>query len=109
MTTTPMITTLEKVLATTGIKGKDEQITALIPQTEEWIKGYTNQDMPDEDDKYPLGYEKIAIEMIAYDLNSIAKQGIKSESLSRHSVTYEGGSGTYPIAVTKGLRRRLLW
>lgn len=103
------ITTVEEVQDTLGIKGKDEQIAELIPQVEEWIKGYTNKDMPDEEGNYPPGYKKVAIEMIGYDLNNIAKQGIKSESLSRHSVTYASETGSYPVAITKGLRRRLRW
>lgn len=105
------ITTLEKVKETLGIKGnqKDEQIKSLIPQVEEWIAGYTNQDMPDKDGKYPRGYEKVAIEMIGYDLNNIDKVGIKSETLSRHSITYAGDSRDYPVSITKGLRRRLRW
>jgi|SRR5690625_1699691 len=103
------ITTVEKVNATLGTSGKDERIQALIPQVEEWIKGYTNQEMPDSNGKYPVGYEKIAIKMIAYDLNSLAKQGIQSETLSRHSVTYNTSIRDYPPDVTKGLRRRLRW
>lgn len=107
------ITTLEKVKQTLNLKGKqkDEQITSLIPLVEEWIAGYTNQDMPDEDGKYPRGYEKIAIKMIAYDLNNLEKQGIQSETLSRHSITYASGASSrdYPVDVTKGLRRQLRW
>lgn len=107
------ITSLEKVKETLGLKGnqKDSQIKSLIPQVEEWIEGYTNQDMPDKDGKYPRGYEKIAIKMIAYDLNNLPKQGIQSETLSRHSVTYASGASSrdYPTDVTKGLRRRLRW
>lgn len=105
------ITTLEKVKATLGIKGdqQNEQIKSLIPQVEEWIAGYTNQDIPDKEGKYPRGYEKIAIKMIAYDLNNLPKQGIHSEKLSRHSVTYTTSTRDYPNDVTKGLRRRLRW
>ena len=102
------ITTLEKVKKTLGVSNKDEQIESLIPLVEEWIKGYTNQPMPDDEGNYPEGYEKIAIEMIAYDLNRMAKQGIQSESLSRHSVTY-AVSTDYPAHLTEGLRRRLRW
>lgn len=103
------ITTVENVKKALGIKGKDEQIDALIPLVEEWIKGYTNQVMPDKSGDYPIGYEKIAIEMIGYDLNNIANQGIKSETLSRHSITYASETRDYPVAITKGLRRRLRW
>lgn|SRR5690625_753878 len=105
------ITTVEEFKKATGIEGKDEQVQELIPLVEDWIKGYTNQDMPDKDGKYPQGYKKIAIKMISYDLNNLAKQGIQSEKLSRHSISYAVGSLSrdYPIDVTKGLRRRLRW
>ena len=103
------ITTLEEVKSALGVNGNDEQITALIPLVEEWIAGYTNTNMPDENGEYPRGYKKVAIEMIGYDLNNIAKQGIKSESLSRYSVTFNTDSKDYPVAITKGLRRKLRW
>lgn len=105
------ITTLEEVKRTLGIKGnqRDEQIQSLIPKVEAWMAGYTNTTLPRKDGTYPQGYEKIAIEMIGYDLNNIAKQGFKSESLSRHSVTYASETGSYPVAITKGLRRKLRW
>ncbi|MEO7904636.1 MAG: phage head-tail connector protein [Candidatus Saccharimonadales bacterium] len=105
------ITTLEEVKATLNLRGndKDEQISALIVQVEDWIKGYTNQVIPNSGGFYPHGYEKIAIEMIGYDLNTINKQGVQSESLSRHSITYAAAESNYPVAITKGLRRRLKW
>lgn len=105
------ITTVEKVQKALNIDDKSEQIEVLIPLVENWIKGYTNQDMPDSEGNYPDGYEQIAIRMIAYDLNNIAKQGIQSEKLSRHSITYATSSSIrdYPSDVIKGLRRRLRW
>lgn len=105
------ITTVEKVQKALNIDDKAEQIEVLIPLVENWIKGYTNQDMPDKNGEYPDGYEQIAIRMIAYDLNNLAKQGIQSETLSRHSITYATGGSTrdYPSEVIKGLRRRLRW
>lgn len=90
--------TLEKFKTATGIKNKDEQITALIPIVEEHIKGYCNID------EVPVDYDINAIRMIEYQLNK--KQGMQSESLSRHSVTF---ADDYPQDVLKGLRRRLRW
>lgn len=92
--------TLEEFKAATGINTntKDEQITALIPQVEEWIKGYCNIK------EVPADYNLNAIKMIEYNLNQ--KTGIASESLSRHSVSFVT---EYPPSVTKGLRRRLRW
>jgi len=59
------ITTVHKVQKSLNIDDKGEQIEALIPLVENWIKGYTNQDMPDKNGNYPEGYEQIAIRMIA--------------------------------------------
>lgn len=106
-----VITTVKEVQKALNISDKAEQIEALIPLVEDWIKGYTNEDMPDKNGNYPEGYEQIAIRMIAYDLNNLAKQGIQSETLSRHSITFSSGamSGGYPPELTRGLRRRLRW
>ena len=90
--------TLDEFKNSTGIKNKDEQITALIPIVEEHIKGFCNIDeVPDE-------YAINAIRMIEYQLNK--RSGVQSESLSRHSITY---SNDYPPDLLKGLRRRLRW
>lgn len=97
-----MITTLEKVKNVLQISGnqKDNAIIELIPLVEEWIKGYTNDNFVET----PPGYELIAIKMIEFNLNQ--RTGVTSESLSRHSVTFETD---YPATITKGLRRRLKW
>lgn len=89
---------LEEFKAATGIKNKDEQITALIPIVENHIKGYCNIE------EIPEDYHINAIRMIEYQLNKTS--GIQSESLSRHSVTY---ANDYPSDITRGLRRRLRW
>lgn len=91
---------LEKIKSVLGIKtnNKDEQITALIPIVESHIKGYCYID------EIPSDYDINAIKMIEYQLT--VKSGIKSESLSRHSVTY---ADDYPKDVLMGLRRRLRW
>jgi Phage gp6-like head-tail connector protein len=97
-----MITTLSKVKTTLNLNGNDQQISELIPLVEEWMEGYCNDDFSIYG--YPKGYEKIAINLVGYDLNR--KYGIKSESLSRYSVTYEED---YPPALLKGLKRKLRW
>lgn len=98
-----MITSLNKVKSVLQINGtnKDAAIAELIPLVEEWISGYCNQTFADS---YPAGYELIAIKMIEFNLNQ--KSGKTSESLSRHSITFETD---YPSNITKGLRRRLKW
>ena len=102
------ITTAEEVIAATGIVGRDAQITALIPLVEEWIMGYTNQLIPDPEGNYPAGYKKIAIEMVAHDINTLKSKGISSESLSRHSISFNAVSD-YPPTILRGLRRRVRW
>ena len=96
-----MITTLSKVKTILNPKASDDQISELIPLVEEWIEGYCNTRF---DGEYPPGYERIAINLIGYEL--ARKHGIKSESLSRYSVTYDDD---YPPTLTKGLRRKLRW
>lgn len=98
-----MITTTERVKEALQISGsqKDQAINELIPLVDDWIRGYCNDSFVDG---YPEGYERIAVNLIGYDL--MRKHGVKSESLSRHSVTY---SDDYPPSLTKGLRRKLRW
>jgi Phage gp6-like head-tail connector protein len=96
-----MITTVERAKTILNLKANESQISELIPLVEEWMKGYCNDDFLTG---YPEGYERIAINLIGYDLKR--KHGVKSESLSRHSVTYDED---YPPSLTKGLRRKLRW
>ena len=109
------ITTLQKVKNSLQISGtnKDAAIAELIPQVEDWIRGYCNNDYKTDDgaDNFPKDYESIAIEMIANDLNKLSKSGIQSEGLSRYNVQYVAGvtSQRYPQSVTRRLRRRLRW
>jgi hypothetical protein len=108
------ITTLQKVKSSLQISGtnKDTAITELIPLVEDWIKGYCNDDfLVDGAEKFPSDYESIAIEMIANDLNKLAKSGVQSEGLSRYNVQYVAGvtAQRYPQSVTRRLRRKLRW
>jgi Phage gp6-like head-tail connector protein len=92
--------TLPEVKNALGIKttNRDEQINALIPLVENFIKGYCNIT------EIPTEYHINAIKMIEYNLNT--KSGVQSESLSRHSVTFVDD---YPPSVLRGLRRKLRW
>jgi Phage gp6-like head-tail connector protein len=100
------ITKLETVKAIKGYADtrNDERIKALIPLVEDWIKGYTGETFLDENDAplYPSGYERIAINLIEYDLKKAA--GIKSESLGSYSVSFEED---YPPSLIKGLRQKV--
>lgn len=92
-----MITALEFEVAT-GITGKDEQVEILIPIVEQHLKAYCNIR------EIPIDYDLNVIAMIKHQLN--ANIGVKSETLSRHSITY---MDDYPPEVLRGLRRRLRW
>jgi hypothetical protein len=100
------ITTLSKYKAVKGIADntQDERINALIPVVEDWIKGYTGDTFKDSNDAplYPSGYDRIAINLIEYDLKKSA--GVASESLGSYSVSYESN---YPPSLLKGLRQKV--
>ena len=109
-----MITTLEKVKLILGITGdsKDALIIAMIPIVEEDYLAIRNKafDVVDDEIVYPVGAEGTAIRMIGYKLNTLGQDGIASESLSRHSISYQQGSGTgvaglYPASVIGGIKR----
>lgn len=91
---------LEDVKAELGLKNddKDEQIEALIPSVENFIKGYCNIK------EIPKDYRINAIKMIDYTLTH--RPGVSAESLSRHSIQY---LDSLPPILLKGLRRRLRW
>lgn len=71
------------------------------------------EDVVDESDvlvtkvDYPEDVIDIAITLLEWSINLGSKVGIKSETLSRHSVTYED-SGTlfngYPVGILNGLQ-----
>lgn len=71
------------------------------------------EDVVDESDvlvtkvDYPEDVVDIAITLLEWSINLGSKVGIKSETLSRHSVTYED-SGTlfngYPVGILNGLQ-----
>jgi hypothetical protein len=110
-----MITTLEQVKLILGITGdsKNALITALIPLIEEDYLAIRNKafDLDDEGEiVYPTGAEFTAIRMIGYKLNTQGQDGVASESLSRHSISYQQGSGTgvaglYPASVIGAIKR----
>jgi hypothetical protein len=110
-----MITTLANVKLVLGISVDtyDTLIEALIPIVEEDYLAIRNKafDLDDsEETVYPTGSEGVAIRMIGYQLNVQGQFGISSESLSRHSITYQQSTGTgamamYPTMITAGIKR----
>lgn len=56
--------------------------------------------------KYPVDVIQCALDMFGWSLNNADKIGIKSETISRHSVTYEDSTGLYmgyPVGILNGL------
>ena len=107
-----MITTLENVKLILGITtdSKDALISALIPIVEADYLLIRNRafDLDGEETVYPVGAEGVSIRMIAYHLNTQGQYGIASESLSRHSISYQQANGNglsamYPTAITAGI------
>lgn len=79
---------------------KDASDAALARKTaavESAIKGYTHNTFVDRvtgEVFWPPDVVEGAIKLLVYDATTRSKAGIKSESISRHSVTYADGGGT---------------
>lgn len=57
--------------------------------------------------EYPADVKACALDLFSWKIKNGEKVGVKSETISRHSVTYEDSSGLfmgYPIGVLSGLR-----
>ncbi|ADY20363.1 head-tail connector protein [Bacillus paranthracis] len=104
-----MITTKENVKKTLRIKDdkQDDLIEMFIPMVDSFIRRHTGNDFKHG---YPPDYEIIAIRLVAYHLFSTdedKQEGVKSERLGSHSVTYETDEEQYPKHLIKGLRKKL--
>ena len=103
------ITTLSKARTILGITDRDELISALIPLVEEDYLAIRNKPFDTDDDGdtvYPSGAELAAIQMIGFRINLQKSQGVKSESLGDHSVSYADiGGGAYPKSITNSIKR----
>lgn len=57
--------------------------------------------------EYPDDVVDCALNLLEWDINNRSKVGIKSETLSRHSVTYEDSSSMfmgYPVGILNGVK-----
>ncbi|MEG1433795.1 phage head-tail connector protein [Eubacterium sp.] len=75
----------------------DVVLARKIAAVESAIKGYTHNTFVDRvtgEVFWPPDVVEGAIKLLVYDATTRTKAGIKSESISRHSVTYADGSGT---------------
>jgi hypothetical protein len=80
---------------------KDSWLSLTIPIVEDEIREYCNNPFLDD---FPVAYKGVLVDMVRYRMNG--KSGIASESLSRHSVTYDV---EYPKTLMKKLKRRVKW
>ncbi len=109
------ITTLERVklYLTLTDTTKDDLISFLIPLVEADFLRIRNKAFDTDADTgaivYPNGAEITAIQMIAYHLYDSSQEGlagaVKSESLSRHSITYAELVNGYPGDLVKKIQR----
>ena len=96
-----MILTVEEVRREINTEKDDQALEARLQALESSIKGYTNNNFNRVREKYggeyPPDVKMGVIELMRYDLRSAtdigsssrAKIGVASETISRHSVTYE--------------------
>lgn len=96
-----MILTVEEVRREISTEKDDQALEARLQALESSIKGYTNNNfkrvLEENGGEYPPDVKHGVLELMRYDLrgsteigvSSRAKMGVASETLSRHSVTYE--------------------
>lgn len=102
-----MIISVEELKQFVSTDETDQALEFRIQALESFICRYTNNDFIDRktgEKEFPTDVKMGAINMIQYDLTMRSKQGISSETISRHSVSYasidENNSvGGYPKAV----------
>lgn len=103
------ITTLQKVKTILQItdNSKDALITELIPLVEEDYQVLRRKPFDKDTDGstvYPMGAELTAIRMVEYNMAN-KSSGVKSESISRYSVTYEDAEKSYPKSIIGKIKR----
>lgn len=96
-----MILTVEEVRREISTEKNDQALEARLQALESSIKRYTNNTfkrVKDENNgEYPSDVKHGVLELLRYDLrdsneigvHSRSKMGVSSESISRHSVTYQ--------------------
>lgn len=106
-----MIVTVEELRQHVDTAMDDQALEAKLQALESSIKGYTHNNfkrvLEENNGQYPADIKQGVVELLKWDLqsnitigvSSRAKDGIASESLSRHSVTYEG-TKTEDYAIT---------
>lgn len=83
---------------------KDLTIELLIPIVEDFVKTYCGTDFTDAQGKedFPIGIKLPTAQLIGFNLQKQNMQGVKSESLADHSISFDGTNG-YPKSMLAGL------
>lgn len=87
-----MIMTVEELRQLINTDLPDQGLVLRLQALEGMIKGYTNNDfarvIAENGGEWPADIKLGAMELIKWDLDMRDKQGIASETISRHSVSY---------------------
>lgn len=109
-----MILTVEEIRALApDLKSSDAAVSLFLDAVEQAIKGTTNNDFSKYADEYgeihwPADIKMGVLELARWEESSRGKQGISSETISRHSVSYAAPTGAeteagYPSYLMKFL------
>ena len=108
-----MIMTVDELRQFITTDKTDQELLLMLQALERSIQGKTQNNfrkyMVDGEIQYPADIKLGVVRLIEWDLTMREKSGIQSESISRHSVTYQAMSGQsadmgYPAHMTAFLR-----
>lgn len=104
-----MILTVEELRRHVETDKEDPVLTDMLNAAELAIKGYTHNNfvrvLENNDGQWPMDIKLGVARMMEWDLGTGTKAGIASESISRHSVTYESQTSDNSIM---GYPKRLM-
>lgn len=88
-----MILTTEELHKYVETDKDDAVLEDMLKAAEQAIRGYTHNNfvrvLENNDGQWPMDIKLGVVRMMEWDLGTGTKAGIASESISRHSVTYE--------------------
>ena len=88
-----MIMSVEELRRYVDTEMEDQALEAKLQALELSIKGYTNNNflrvLEENGGEYPMDVKMGVVGLIKWENGAGKKQGISSETISRHSVTYE--------------------
>ena len=91
-----MILTVEELRRYVDTEMEDQALEAKLQALELSIKGYTNNNflrvLEEHGGEYPMDVKMGVVGLIKWENGVGKKQGVASETISRHSVTYESST-----------------